>query len=70
MMTTGTTEAKTHTPEEIKAALAEIQCEELQKITSLYPAIDFTSDVESEPQIAQFLRKSIAKESLTMTDPL
>jgi hypothetical protein len=32
-MITGTTEPKTHTPEEIKAALAEIQCEELEKIT-------------------------------------
>ena len=48
----GTEEKKTYSPEEIAAAMAEIQCEELKKIEGLYPEINFEEIVSADPAIA------------------
>lgn len=43
----------------IEELLANIQCEELEKIRELIPDLDFTEELKTKPHLADFLQKQI-----------
>ena len=43
----------------IEELLAKIQCEELEKIKTLIPDLDFTEELKANPHLADFLQKQI-----------
>ena len=46
------------------------ESEELQKLRKFYPDIDFSKDIEKNPDVAEFLRQVISKEAIQVADPL
>ena len=50
--------------------MARIRSEELDKLKQFFPTIDFTEDLEKKPELADFLKKEIQKETPFITDPL
>ncbi len=63
------TETETTTPP-IEELLAKIQCEELDKIRTIIPDLDFTKELTESPHLADFLQKQIQMEAAKVTDPL
>lgn len=55
---------------DLEASIAKIQCAELVKLQKLYPKFSFDQEIEDKPDISDFLRLAIQKQSMTVVDPL
>ena len=57
-------------PPPLEELVANLQCDELTKLLSIFPDLDFSDVLSEKPHLADYIKKEIQRESASVKDPL